>query len=244
MKIYRHRAVNRIIYDSFEVVVFLITNRTHLMDQDFWHTRWNNNEIGFHEHNGNALLKRFFKKLKLNQGDTVFVPLCGKTKDIPWLLLHKFNVVGIELNESAVIQLFQEMNIEPSISSIDDFKLYETENLKIYVGDFFKLSQPILGRLDAIYDRGALVALPSTMRKDYCNKLRAMAPNAEQLTISFSYPQEQFKGPPFSVTEDEINSHFGRYYTISVLYHSLLKEPFRGFDNVYESAYMLSPKAC
>ncbi len=233
--------VNRIVYDVFQAASFVITDRIFLMEHDFWHTRWNNNDIGFHEHNGNALLKRFFKDLKLKEGDTVFVPLCGKTKDIPWLLLNRVNVVGIELNESAVIQLFEDMTIEPVISSFDDFTLYEAENLKIYLGDFFKLSNQILGKLDAIYDRAALVALPYEMRKDYCEKLQVIAPSAKQLTVAFSYPQEQFNGPPFSVSKDEIYSHFDQNYSIKILYHSLLKEPFRGFDNVYESAYLLLP---
>ena len=48
------------------------------MDAKHWHQRWENNEIGFHEGDVNRYLDQYFTNLNLQQGDTVFVPLCGK----------------------------------------------------------------------------------------------------------------------------------------------------------------------
>ena len=48
------------------------------MDAKHWHQRWENNEIGFHEGDVNRYLDHYFTNLNLQQGDTVFVPLCGK----------------------------------------------------------------------------------------------------------------------------------------------------------------------
>jgi len=52
------------------------------MDSQFWHDKWNSNQIAFHQAEANPLLVEYVDVLKLNQGDTVFVPLCGKTLDI------------------------------------------------------------------------------------------------------------------------------------------------------------------
>ena len=59
------------------------------MELDFWLERWNNNQIGFHQPQVNPYLIYFYgekgpspeqrEKLK------VFVPLCGKSKDLLWL---------------------------------------------------------------------------------------------------------------------------------------------------------------
>ena len=37
----------------------------------------------------------------------------------------------------------------------------------VFVGDFFDLTNSLLGAVDAIYDRAALVALPPDMRQAY-----------------------------------------------------------------------------
>ena len=62
------------------------------MDPDFWHNRWANNQIGFHEGKPNALLAKHFERLGLAPGAHVFLPLCGKTRDIAWLLDLGFKI--------------------------------------------------------------------------------------------------------------------------------------------------------
>ena len=56
------------------------------MEPDFWHQRWHNNEIGFHESKVNPALVKHLSSIELASGSRVFVPLCGKTLDIGWLL--------------------------------------------------------------------------------------------------------------------------------------------------------------
>jgi thiopurine S-methyltransferase len=76
------------------------------MQADFWHQRWAKGEIGFHESDINPLLIAHFANLGLEPGQRVFVPLCGKTHDISWLLAQGYNVVGAELSETAIKALF------------------------------------------------------------------------------------------------------------------------------------------
>ena len=46
----------------------------------------------------------------------VFVPLCGKTRDIGWLLARGYRVAGAELSRLAVDQLFGDLGIEPEVA--------------------------------------------------------------------------------------------------------------------------------
>jgi thiopurine S-methyltransferase len=56
------------------------------MDTSFWHQKWQDNQIAFHEGEANPALVRHFPLLRLSPGARVFVPLCGKSRDIHWLL--------------------------------------------------------------------------------------------------------------------------------------------------------------
>ena len=67
------------------------------MEADFWHQKWEKNDIGFHREEANPLLVDHFDALNLPQGSRVFLPLCGKTRDIAWLLSQGYRVVGAEL---------------------------------------------------------------------------------------------------------------------------------------------------
>lgn len=219
------------------------------MEADFWHRRWHKNEIGFHETDGSRLLKTFFSKLKLSQGARVFVPLCGKTRDIAWLLAQGYDVVGIELNESAVIQLFQELGLSPKATKVNDSEplahfLHTFENgltIDIYQGDFFVLNKQSLGAIDAVYDRAALVALPEEMRVGYTQHLQSITAGCQQLLISFHYADGVLKGPPHSVSEAEITRHYQSQYAVEPLYYEKIEGGFRGQATVFETAYYLQP---
>ena len=76
------------------------------MDPEFWHERWASNRIAFHEGEANRLLVAYFDKLALSPNARVFVPLCGKTRDIAWLRDQGIRVAGAELSELAVAALF------------------------------------------------------------------------------------------------------------------------------------------
>ena len=186
------------------------------MNRSFWLQKWQDNEIAFHESKANPLLVNHFKQLALRQGSRVFVPLCGKTLDIGWLLSMGHNVSGIELSAIAIEQLFAELGTKPQISAVGKLTRYSEEGIDIFVGDIFDLSAELLGRVDAIYDRAALVALPEEMRKRYTAHLMAITHIAPQLLISFEYDQDLMAGPPFSVSGAEINRHYADNYHLTL----------------------------
>lgn len=187
------------------------------MDQNFWHERWETNNIGFHESATNPLLIKYFTELALAKGRRVFLPLCGKTLDIPWLLSQGYRVAGAELSEIAVRQLFAELGLEPKISQAGEVDRYSAKNIDIFVGDIFNLSRDRLGAVDAIYDRAALVALPAEMRRRYSAHLMQITDKAPQLLICFEYDQSAMQGPPFSVSNEEVQRYYRDHYDLTLL---------------------------
>ena len=182
------------------------------MEADFWHERWEARELGFHQGHPNNLLVEHFAALQAPAGARVFVPLCGKTLDIGWLLAQGCRVTGIELSETAVRELFDELGVEPAISQQGALTRYSAEAVDIYVGDFFDLQADGLGPVDAVYDRASLVALPGEMRRRYAAHLEQITAGASQLLLCFEYDQDAMDGPPFSVTDAEVRDLYARAY--------------------------------
>ena len=99
------------------------------MEHDFWHDRWESNRIGFHEDQPNPLLTEHFPALSIQQDGRIFVPLCGKTLDIGWLMSHGYRVAGAELSELAIQQLFEELGLDPAITDLGKLKRYSADGI-------------------------------------------------------------------------------------------------------------------
>jgi thiopurine S-methyltransferase len=178
------------------------------MEHNFWLDRWQTNQIGFHLADANPLLVKHFSSLQLAKGARVFIPLCGKTLDIAWLLSQGYRVAGAELVEMAIVQLFNDLGVSPSITTVGELKRYSAHNIDIFVGDIFELTADMLGAVDASYDRAALVALPSEMRVRYTTHIKTITQHAPELLITFEYDQALVPGPPFSVNAAEVKTHY------------------------------------
>jgi thiopurine S-methyltransferase len=187
------------------------------MEPQFWHDKWENNQIAFHNEGAHPLLLKHWSSLGLSKGSRVFIPLCGKTRDIAWFLAQGYHVVGVELSELAIQQLFSDLGIEPQIETIAKLHHYQAQNIDIYEGDIFELSKTLLDKVDAIYDRAALVALPQTMRAEYAAHIQAISMQAAQLIICFEYNQDELNGPPFSVDEAEVTEYYADNYSLNIL---------------------------
>ena len=212
------------------------------MDHQFWHDRWREDRIGFHEGSPNALLLAHLDRLELKRDDRIFVPLCGKAVDLDWLLEQGFGVVGIELNQGAVEAVFERIGLMPAKSCKGRLSHYMAEGMEIYCGDMFDLSVAELGSVDAIYDRAALVALPQGMRRAYGNHLAELGGRARQLLIGFDYDQSQTDGPPFSVPGDEIEAIYAHHYRCELLASRDITGPLANRCTGLEQAWLLLPK--
>lgn len=209
------------------------------MDISFWLQRWEKNNIGFHKSEANPLLVKYFNELSLVKGSRVFLPLCGKTLDIAWLLSNGYRVVGAELIEIAIEQLFMELGVEPKISKAGEVRHYSAKNIDIFVGNIFDLHSNMLGPVDAIYDRAALVAMPREVRNRYTAHLTEITNKAPQLLISFEYDQSLMEGPPFSVDIEEVNQHYRDSYNLSLIVSTNVPGGLKGICPARENVWLL-----
>jgi thiopurine S-methyltransferase len=214
------------------------------MDPSFWHQRWEKNEIPFHEGKPNPLLVKHFNELSFAKGSRIFVPLCGKTLDISWLLSNGYHVAGAELSQIAIEQLFMELGVQPEISAAGELEQWSVDNLDIFVGDIFALSRKMLGPVDGIYDRAALVAFPEDMRKRYTAHLIEIAGKAPQLLICYDYDQRLMDGPPFSVSDEEVKRHYTANYAVTLVASAEVSGGLKGKCPAKENVWLLKDADC
>ncbi|MCE2574254.1 thiopurine S-methyltransferase [Komagataeibacter sp. FNDCR2] len=213
------------------------------MNETFWREKWQRNEIGFHEDQPNPLLTRHLPTLGLPEGARIFLPLCGKSLDIHWLLEQGFEVAGIELSELAVEQLFAELGLTPRISEVGVLRCYEADGLCIFVGNILDLTQAELGSVDAVYDRAALVALPENMRGPYASHLMSITNAAPALLVCLEYDQSCRPGPPFSVDDAEVRQYYDDMFHLTCIEKPKLVGGLKGVCPASEIVWIMEPRA-
>lgn len=219
------------------------------MEPDFWHQRWQENRIGFHKDEVNPRLIECWPRLGVAPPARVFVPLCGKSLDLVWLLEQGYQVEGVELSELAVQAFFDEQKLPYKHVELGEWRVWEGENIRLWCGDFFQLTTAQIGALEAVYDRAALIALPAPMRQRYVRHLLQLTGGCPQLLITLAYPQEEMDGPPFSVEAAEVRQLYASVYAGAdqpcLQADVLAQNPHlqaRGLARLDETVFILSPQ--
>lgn len=218
------------------------------MDKEFWQARWDEGRIGFHQEEINPYLRRYWRQLACESTATVFVPLCGKSKDMLWLREQGHTVIGVEMVARAVEDFFAENDIPCETYPKDAFTVWRGEGITIYCGDFFQLGTQELADVAGVYDRASLIALPPELRARYADHLRAILPRrADVLLITLDYPQPEMQGPPFAVDEREVTALYQTHFAIEQVGAEdvLADNPrFReqGVTRLQEKVYVLRPR--
>ncbi len=199
------------------------------MDHNFWQSRWQNNEIGFHQPKVNDYLFKHFEKALPKR---VLVPLCGKSKDLLWLWQQGQWVVGVELTEKACRDFWAE---NPELGTPSEkfdtergLRFFETDRIKLVCGDFFTVNSADLtfqngGAPSAlsIYDRAAYIALPLDLRQRYLDHLTSLVRTSPRpvsgLLITIEYDQSLKNGPPFSITQKELAERWDLHFNLTEL---------------------------
>jgi len=226
------------------------------MEIDFWLERWDNNEIGFHQQTINPYLSYFYGEkgppLERREQLKIFVPLCGKSKDMLWLSQNGYKVFGIECSERAVKDFFEENALNYRFAEKEGYALYQandqTAEIEVLQGDFFSLQQTDLDGVTDIFDRASLVALPIDMREQYAKKMAEIQkPGIRSLLVTLTYNQSEMNGPPFSVSEEDVNNLYSDNFSVEKLcFKDIIDdEPGfkkRGLTSLVETVYKLVRK--
>ncbi|XP_050731594.1 thiopurine S-methyltransferase-like isoform X3 [Eriocheir sinensis] len=180
---------------------------------DTWKDRWNRGAIGWHQSDINFALQNHSSKLLTKPKCRVLVPLCGKTVDLEWLYREGHTVVGIDGVEQGIIEFFSEHNLPHITEKLSWGKVFKTEDekLKIYCCDIFKMDVQSLGKFDAVWDRGSLVAIYEEDRERYADLIKGLlAPEFCYLVNIIQYtPKGTFRGPPRNVPTKLVQELFG-----------------------------------
>ncbi len=188
------------------------------MEREFWLEKWDADDIGFHRDAVNPLLEKYWPTLGVPVEAGVFVPLCGKSLDMRWLEALGHHVFGVELSEKAVQAYFAEAGESPEISRFGNVVKFECGQSTLYCTDFIELSILDIKTARGVYDRGALVALPTERRERYADHIQRILPDGTvTLLLTLEYDQAVVAGPPFSVTEQEVRRLYGERCTVDVL---------------------------
>ena len=211
------------------------------IDASFWHDKWKTGKIGFHQADYHPSLVKHWPALGVTNSATVFVPLCGKTKDMLYLCELGYEVFGVELSETAINDFASENKLELTKTTDDKFSLYKGENYDLRAGDFFDLGTDAFKDVGAVYDRAALIALPTDLRLNYVSHLKTLlVESTEILLITLSYDQSQISCPPFSIPDSMVQELFGAWCEIEKL-EQIAPEDFRGIKAV-EAVFRLTVK--
>ena len=171
-----------------------------------WLARWEEGNTGWHEEKGNPFLRRWWDMPA--SARRVLVPLCGKSLDLAWLAAQGHDVVGVELSPVAVEAFFTENDLAFERQRSGELERFSAKDLslEIFCGDYFSFNA---GPFDALFDRGALVALGESIRPAYVAHTQSLLkPSAAQLLITLDYDQKKVEGPPFSVPDEEVEGYW------------------------------------
>ena len=190
-------------------------------DRANWIERWRDGRIGFHQATPSPLLVEFWESIGVPAGGRVFVPLAGKTVDMPWLAERGHRVFGVELAPMAVAQFFEELDPrfgEVAVDQTPKGTLTKAGPIELLCGNVFALGARDLADCVAVFDRAALIALPPDLRQRYAREVYARLPSGcVGLLITLEYPPHEKQGPPFTVPESEVRALFERDWTLEVL---------------------------
>lgn len=188
------------------------------MEPSFWHERWENQQIGFHQGEVNPFLVKYWNTLKLEREAQVFVPLCGKSLDMFYLAEQGHQILGCELNESACEQFFEENQLALHKETFGEHKLFQTEQLALCQGDIFSMPQGLTASCVGFYDRAALIAWPEEMRRQYVECLANLLPSKSKgLLITLDFAADVISGPPFAVNQSWVETNMSDLFDIELL---------------------------
>jgi thiopurine S-methyltransferase len=182
------------------------------MDHEFWRQRWRDGQLRFHQAETNAHLARFLRLLTDGlPRPRVFVPLCGKSRDMTFLAAEGCAVTGVELVEDALRAFFEEQEIPYTREeAMGGRAVFSGGAVRAFSGDFFTLTPEEVGPQDVAYDRAALIALPEGLRPAYAEHLLSFLPRGGRiLLIGLYYDAPAGLGPPFAVSTEEARRLFG-----------------------------------
>ena len=208
---------------------------------EYWENRWITNQTGWHRSVYNDLMVKYWPELGIPTDSKVLVPLCGKSLDMLWLAEKGHAIVGIEFTRVAVERFLSENNLEHTIVKHPSYIEFSSERFTILNGNILAIPSDLI-QAEAWYDRAAMIAINPDLREDYVSQIRQQTKvGAVGLLITYSYPQEEMEGPPFSLNNGDVFQLFQDGFRVECLETIELEdEKERGLSRINSSVFALT----
>ncbi|XP_030847535.1 probable thiopurine S-methyltransferase isoform X1 [Strongylocentrotus purpuratus] len=123
----------------------------------------------------------------------ILVPMCGATRDLQWLIDEGHEVIGLELVDKALHLFLDRHRIKYTTSqvpSVNDGKCYKSKDKKLalYRCNIFEMDMSLIGKVDCVWDCGAMTDIPPAERKEYAEiLLSVLKPGGRILAETFTF---------------------------------------------------------
>ncbi|MFD1142717.1 thiopurine S-methyltransferase [Larkinella insperata] len=207
------------------------------MEKQVWADSWGRSNTRFHRQDVHPYVLKHLTPFALME-KSILVPLCGRSLDLVYFSQFAERVVGVEQNESIILQFFAENQL--AYEKVGE--RYISNNLTIFCKDLFALTPGEVGEIDLVYDRASLVALPLPMRVEYLQKMEELTlPGTQYFLTTLEYAPEM-NAAPFSITPGEVYGYFPNYRvqhveSPTVPHHRLMKK--LNLDYLKEHGFMM-----
>lgn len=171
-----------------------------LLNEDYWSSRYLNNNTAWDMGKVSPPLKEYFEQLT-NKSISILVPGCGNAYEAEYLLEKGFkNITLIDISPVLVNKLKKQFS---------DF-LYKQIN--IICGDFFTLNQTF----DLVVEQTFFCAIDPLLRTNYANKMYELL-NENGKLIGVFFNRTFDAGPPFSGSKAEYHLLFKDKFQIKTM---------------------------
>lgn len=209
-------------------------------DNHRWLRLWKAKDIAFHQLEVNRFLKMFWARALEPKEHRVFVPLCGKSRDMIWLAQQGHQVVGVELSTLAAEAFFRESGLVARKTRVGAFVQFKSKQISILCGDYFLLTKEVLGAVDSVYDCTALSALSEAVRPQYVAQLKKVLAPATNILLLTIEDTLRSSGRPFPAPiEPEVAALYGPQSDIRLTHHEWMEpgDKLCSEDQTMQSAY-------
>ncbi|XP_072026650.1 probable thiopurine S-methyltransferase [Amphiura filiformis] len=217
-----------------------------------WVTQWENGRTKFHKSAVHPMLLKHIDRLVEGKDKPRFyLPLCGKSVDLKWLLDRGYAVIGCEIAELGIQQFFEEHDIKYKTEKMTEIEgtVYKgtDDDITIYSCDFFKLTSAIMSKVDCIWDRGSMAAINPEDRQKYSEVIiELMKPDSRYLLDMFQLEHHTFAGPPHNFEPEDAQKLYGTKCTVEHLENVNVMCAWQktwGTSYFYENDFFITPKS-
>lgn len=179
-----------------------------LLDEKFWDSRYQDNNVGWDIGQISTPLKEYFDQLK-NKDSKILIPGGGNSYEAEYLHNKGFtNVFVVDLSKTAL------ENIQKRIPNFPENHLIHS--------NFFELKETF----DLVIEQTFFCALNPELRPQYAIKMNELLTEKGKLVgLLFSAPLYDNR-PPFGGNKEEYVPYFKPYFTLEIIepcYNSVLE---------------------